>query len=940
MCTPVETTSPGVMVTWRAGFYMSEPDRRMMRPSMTLLEIVSEFPGLPSDFLRTGEVCINGEIVPRAMWGSVRPRPTSRTRPISVTLHRPLQGGGGGNAKKQVIGLVALLALTLLTAGISSGALLAGASGTLAATLGITAAQGAALLSGTVGLLGALAISALVRPPQIKKPEEDSGSAKEAASASGNVLSANGSVPRVVGTRRIFPPMACEPSIELIGDDEYATALYILNGPHAISEIRIGDADIDDDDLVEYQIREGWPSDPLQTLIDHFSRTNTINMELVGHKVSPGSGFALGDQTAPGNSYPKWHRVATKNGPDQVALQFLWPANVAQAADATITINQALRLRIRALGAASWTNLPELHVTGGLNTKQIRAQVILHWDYTGTRAPLITGAPLVYAHTRVPGQTDAPADSTYQWEADSYFYSGSGDRYLNSANAGTTGVQNVGFDANGDAVSSVGGGASGIAGYKTTMHVYLDSATFPTGVYEIEVMRSSAYRISNFVFTSYTYGGSVRNFFTSYLSTSTYRLAQTQTDIVDNVALARVISIWNQQPLPLPGFATIAVRAKNKSLQQLSCLASGYVPDWDGVGWDDWTTTSNPAPHYRDMLVGQLNLDPVSIDLIDDDRLVEWRQHCIDNDYTVDAIIESMTLDDALSLVASCGYARPYRSDIYSVIVDYDRSAEGGVQTFTPRNSRGFRMQKPFPRLPDGLRVSYRSNSQYEQTQETTVYRDGVEPADNNKLEQVTYEGLIDTTKVETRALYDLRQGIYRSTFYMLEAPAEHLVCRRGSLVEVAHDLVTQKTGWGRIISRVLVSGNIESITLDSKVQLYNTIYLDASTDLSAETDLSTLGMTPGCNIRRTDGTETTHTLSNVTGETETLTFATPIPDDYTAGSIYDGGTIPEVADECLVVVGAVGFITTRHIVMEIRPDPENLSASMVLVDEAPELWE
>src|SRR5690606_2115731 len=127
------------------------------------------------------------------------------------------------------------------------------------------------------------------------------------------------------------------------------------------------------------------------------------------------------------------------------------------------------------------------------------------------------------------------------------------------------------------------------------------------------------------------------------------------------------------------GLALIAIRATNRQIDNLRVKASGYVRDWDGDGWDTWTTTSNPAAHFKDVLDGLLAAEPIAPELIDNDSLVEWRQACIDAGYTCDMIAEGSGVADVLTTVAGCGYARPRMSETWGVIRDYDRSGEEPV---------------------------------------------------------------------------------------------------------------------------------------------------------------------------------------------------------------------------------------------------------------------
>src|SRR5262249_33268801 len=94
------------------------------RPGESILDIIQSLKFLPPSFARHGYVCINGEIVPRPMWAYVRPKPPRPELHVAVTLHIALRdGGAGGRSTAKTIGaLVAAVALIVVTAGISAGA--------------------------------------------------------------------------------------------------------------------------------------------------------------------------------------------------------------------------------------------------------------------------------------------------------------------------------------------------------------------------------------------------------------------------------------------------------------------------------------------------------------------------------------------------------------------------------------------------------------------------------------------------------------------------------------------------------------------------------------------------------------------------------------------------------------------------------------------------
>ncbi len=390
--------------------------------------------------------------------------------------------------------------------------------------------------------------------------------------------------------------------------------------------------------------------------------------------------------------------------------------------------------------------------------------------------------------------------------------------------------------------------------------------------------------------------------------------------MADSAVLVRSVSIWNEHPLPTDDFAVVAIRARNRQMDRVSVLAGGYVPDWDGTGWSGWHATSNPAPHLRHVLTGGQNLDPVPLSVLDEGELVTWRSDCTAKGYRCNALIEDGSVDDVARIVASCGYARPYMSEVWGVIRDRDRSAEAPVQVFTPRNASNFQWTKAFARPPEGFRVNFRDATRDYEARQITVFRPGVS-SDTGRLEQVTYEGLVTEAEVIAKALYDQAQTDLRDVFYTLDAPAEAIVCRRGSLVGVQHDSLQMHGGSGRVIDITFDgAGNISALMLDGMVPVQNEPELLAVADVLAVPDMLSIGARTGCVIRRA-GSRTTHGLSSASGETASLSFSPAI-----SAAGIDIGT--------LVATGPLTREMLRLIVFAIEPRPD-LTATLTLVDEA-----
>lgn len=881
-----------ILAVYREPFGFA-PHVRYLPDGETLLAMRQRMRRLPADFDQRGTICVNGRPAPRALWGAITPRAPAVTE---VTFHCPPMGGGGDDGKN-IFALVASIALTVATGFIADGGL---------ATAGGLFAKGsvsALLLAGGVSLAGSLLLSALIPPPSLDRGlDAKKADTPGAASAQGNVLDPNGPVPRVIGQHKIFPPLAAEPLTYFDGPDEVVEAVYCLAGPHAIDDIRIGAAPIASMPDVEYEIREGWPGDAPISLTRRQARTEGLQTELRGFTVSDSDGRTLesttGDTSA---ALPQVQVMATRDAPDEQWLHLALPQGLHKNASETDLLRIPIRIRLREVGAATWTHLPELHYQAA-NIRQMRATVKLIWaDDASTTPGAANSEGWVEARVASPGQTAAPAQA--DWAAAAYFDAG-GDDWLAAGNLGSTGVDHVILD-------------------RYTAAIYLDTATFPRGRYEVEVKRGAAFLAANYAASAYTYAGTVWDLF-GYQGTPG-QIVMSREGIADTLYLLRTVSIWNDHPVPTDDLALIAVRARNRALDAVSCLAGGYVRDWLGSAWTDWAVTDNPAPHLRAIWAGAENADPVPEEVIDDAGLVAWRTACTTLGYSCNAILEGTSVDEAARIVASCGYARPYMSEVWGVSRDYDRSAEDPVQLFTPRNLVGFQWTRAFPRVPDGFRVTFRDAGREYESRQITVFRPGASD-DSGRIEQVTYEGFTGEADVRTRAAYDLAQPAARGTFYSFDAPAEAIVCRRGDLVGVQHDMLASWAGAGRVIDIEEGDGlTVTAVHLDEEITVENGPDLWSVTDFFAVKDVLAIGQKSGVALRRTDGSVTVHELANAAGSASRLELATPTG----PGGIESG---------VLATVGRLGQEYLRLIVFSVTPRPD-MEASVTLVDEAQELW-
>jgi len=883
---------PDIPVTYRTPFGLGPVAALDLSEHLTLLQMAERMPGLPPEFMAEGIICINGYPVDRAHWHCIRPKAATVTE---VTFHAHLMGGDDGG--KNVLALVASIALLgavgWVTGGGLAGKTLAGL--TFGADAFAAGGIGAQLAGAGLALAGQALIGGLAPAPGVPgQGAMDAARSAGVASADGNVLSPNGAAPRVIGTRKVFPPFACQPLVYYDGEDEMVEAVYLLAGPHDLSDIRFGQASIGDMPGLAYEIREGWPGDARLALVTRQSLSDDVRSEMRGHVLRE-DGVSV-DDTADGGYLPQPVALATRTEPDEFWIALNWPQGLHQNGDDKIRLRVPIRLRIRAVGTTSWSNLPEIHHVG-VALREIRATIKLQWvDSPVVQVNAAAGAGFVEARKVSPGQTETPASADYT--ADASFGSG-GDDYLAVGNLNSTGVENVVLSRH-EAV------------------ITLDTATFPRGRYEIEIKRGAVVLDTTYDSADYEVSGTVWDLFGTQ-GAGIQSVVREQSDLAATLAVVRASNIWNEHPVQTDDFALIALRARNRQLGPLSVEASGYVRDWDGSAWSTWTTTSNPAPHLRDVYAGDLNANPVPVDILDEDDLVAWRTECAVQGYEINSIVEGGTVDSAARLVAAAGFSAVRQSNTWGVVIGKDTSADDPVYIFTPANSRGFSFSRAFPETPDGIRAVFRDRGRDYAERQIVVPDSAV----GGLLIQREYEEVTEA-EVRRRAAFDLGAQRKQATSYSLTVPPEAIAVRRGDLVGVEHDTLSEHTGQGRVVGWTKSGGNLTGVTLDSTVPITNEPDMHAVADLHAVADMRAVGITSGMVLRLADGTTELHTLSNATGQPDTLTLATPA----TSG----------VAEDLLVIVGPVGREYDRLLVSDVTPQDE-FSAQLTFIDEAPELW-
>lgn len=387
------------------------------------------------------------------------------------------------------------------------------------------------------------------------------------------------------------------------------------------------------------------------------------------------------------------------------------------------------------------------------------------------------------------------------------------------------------------------------------------------------------------------------------------------TSVIDDTFWTSLRSVTYESPISnISELATIALRIQateqlNSVIDSLNFIGQSRVKDYDGVP-GSWTVraTSNPASLFRAVLQNSFCPDARADAELDLTMLEDWWDFCRTNGYEFNAIIDTaVTVPSLLHDIAAAGRASPTFVDgKYSVVIDRAWTGDP-AQFFTPRNSWGFSATKRFPDYPHALRVRFVNADNSYQQDERIVYDTGYSSANATIFETLELFGITDKDLAWKFGRFHIAQARLRPEEYQLSADFEHLVCRRGDLVRVQHDVALIGLAAGRITAvNVDGGGDCTDIDLD-----------EVCTMDGAETYK--------VRIRKADGTELYEGINTVAGDNSNLVFTAAIP----------SASIPAVGD--LVMFGQTSYETADMIITKIAPQSD-LSALITLVDYAPDV--
>ncbi|HVQ49760.1 MAG TPA: host specificity factor TipJ family phage tail protein [Mycobacterium sp.] len=742
-------------------------------------------------------VLLDRQVVPREWWPRIRPREGAR---VDLTLG--MHGGGDG---KQALALIAAITISVM------------APWAAVEVFGMAAGSvGAGVVAAGIAVVGNLALAALFKPP----PTAAMGSNTEISKAysfqgQSNAFKPYGVLPRVLGMHRVYPDVVGVPYTEVLReatddpntreDVQYLRALYCFGyGGVIVDDIRIGENPLSAY-TTDYEV---YPD---------FKRGDKLRIFVSDVAVDQYS-LAL-KQNVPIS-------VRSRLATDSAVVDLYYPMGLGTLNTTTggfndLTATNRVEFRDVALGSsAAW-----LPATAGKSWSVSDGTMggVFEGGVKPSTAP--RGAWGLFA-----GQQDfdvinwLPIGSPGGWVQFGNMrlvIEAATSTYLRT----TTGLPQAYsipmWTAGGHIADRIpfNYGTGGAADWVLTRHQPTPFATsvtiaFPySGQWEIRFTRLDADSTGTQVLNDRTLN-TLRSFTSGDeppIVPDVWRDADGN-DVYQTVALIE-----------------LRVKATDQlsgTIGNLNALVTTKLPKWNGADWVPPAATvdetwSNPAWEYLELLRGPANKRPVKDERIDLPAFKAWADRCdrieagrsepnARCNYVVD---KRYTLWQLLNSVAASGRAMPaMRDNKYSVIVDDATKPE--VQIFSPRNSWGLSATRRYLPMPHALRVKWIDPAANYQEAVRLVYADGYNETTATVFEDLELFGCTSSDQAWRDGRVWFARAQLQVEEFTLQTDIENLVCTRGDLIGIAHDVLSVG-GWSARLEEI----NGKQVRFDSELK-------------------------------------------------------------------------------------------------------------------------
>lgn len=731
---------------------------------------------------------INGVYLPNDKIYNVYPNAGTH-----VVVKAVPHGGDGKNPLATILSIVVLIAAPYLTPIIAPGL----AAGSI----------GAQLLTAGIGIVGRLAVNALIKPPkpgQLSNGSSVRDSSTYSISGARNDARLFGPVPQILGRHRCIPPYAMQPYTQISGNDQYLiTRFAVSKGPAGLDTVYIGETEISLFEEAQLELLEGFDDDPESKIAvnDVFELNISIKVERSSGRVirttQPDTDYALIDLTLPqgliefNDEGDKLSKTVNYTIEYRAVGDVDWTAGETNVSKSAQTFTPAIGERVKVYTPFGVNGTEDRNTVGGVYIDRSTGNATLT-TIRSSFNPFIgeqihesiipPGAYRVGGYSRDPDGITTVTNSRLQ---SSNFVDPVNDFVL-SVNG-----SNQIVIAAGEVILEFA-----ITGRSAQTIRRSNRIDFPTnGQYEIAIFRQTA--------------------------------DNTSTKIFNDLFWTSLKSVAYRQVITEPNVATVGARIRasnqlNGVIDTLNvvayCIGKGW--DRDAQIWRDNSFIDTPGELIRYVLQG-----PSAVRVLPDSRinltsLEEFTEWCEDNNYTYNQYIDfSIGLGELLEQIASAGRGSiSYTDGKLGVIID--KPQPNIIQHFTPRNSNNFKGTQIFAGKLHALRVRFPNEDMNFQQDERLVYNDGYNEENATEIEELELPGVTNPDQVWKLGRYYIAVNELRPATYTFETDLEHLVCTRGDRIKLSHDVPLFGSGYGRIKSLTLSGSDITDIELDDGVAM------------------------------------------------------------------------------------------------------------------------
>jgi predicted phage tail protein len=864
-----------------------------MPPGMTLAEVAQWIDSTPAGIDPCAVLLLDGQPIPAALWAETLTRPGQRIE------YRALPRGGGGG-RMLLMAVVTFAAIAIAPYLAPSLVTAMGAAGV---TVGLSTAT--ALTTAALSMAGTLLINSIFPVRQGASGGGVSITSSPLLQGGSNQSTPYGAIPVVLGRYRYTAPIGANTYAETNATTSYLRMLLVWGyGPLQVSDLRIGETPLDNFEEVEYETLTGL--DDTAEDKAHFNSlySKDVTQDSIGVTLKKADGYTertIGEEV------------------DRISINLHFPQGLFGQSGTSGNVLErtcSVSMQIRQIGTSSWSEVAQTIPSKVLslppawyNTDDDAA---LEPVYRWTRISLSKTNQIIVRHGAFSASASAaPSGALLQrLQADNFGVSATFDRLpalgpeeedLHQICIFGDGVYSVVDTRGHQGIGSVTGCSLAMSARTATLSA--------GGVTRAQVETYSVRKNTQTAFSATTEFYVPRGRYDVRVKRTNEFTGSNQT--YDDCVWQSLTGFSNNKPIvPPKPMAMTALRIKatnqlNGSVAGISGTVQSICKDWDSAS-GTWIVrpTRNPASLLRHVLQHPANAQRILDSMLDLPALQSWHDYCRTNKFMFDAVLsQQKSLLDVLRDVAAAGRASPaIRDGLRTVLVDRPRTT--AAQFFTAHNSWGFEGARALPVMPHAFRVSFSNAERGYQPDEMLVYNDGYSASNATLFEALTLPGVTTTAAVFKHARFHLAQLRLRPETYTLNADIEHLVCTRGDLVRVTHDVPMWGLGSGRIRERVssTVLALDEAIPMDAGVQY--TI-----------------------RIRLEDGSSITRTIA-----------AAALDGHYTQITLTSGVSAYEAAPGNLFLAGSLASESVELVVNTIEPG-DNMTARITLSDYAPSIY-